>query len=495
MSQFKTEFYDFSQQDLPYKAQLEQLDPALGQFVLNNDPNGQDRQEAEDLWQQQNIQIGIDTAQLKKHAISNLEALPFRTMLENAGMPFEDNVIYTSQDIADANSDEEVLYNTLANFYQLGSLINAMFVELPFNKKFSQQDLDQFSDATQKFINDLTVSSNPFEYINYPLAELDEAFNLLTTVAKVNPTSLMTNMVLHPFTNGLPIVFILADNIDGMSPKQISQQINNLSNLQAMVKRINIQDVINSPETERNQDKSSGMGRDSGSVSRSERVKMHKIRKLSSTKKITQVINRAIRKQSSTYHTQNITKTMHKTYNKPNRREPENDFKPGKSTKKIYRPDIHLYLDTSGSMSVDSYKKGILAAIDIAKDLKSNIYISSYSDILAEPILLDGIAKQSAAVLLQKALKIPVVDGGTDFENVYNNIQNRAKAAMKMHRLPEYPIIFSDMEYWFSSGYQIPKYSQKTLHLMVDSYDGGETFKTEAYNAGITHIDQLLYEI
>ena len=146
-------------------------------------------------------------------------------------------------------------------------------------------------------------------------------------------------------------------------------------------------------------------------------------------------------------------------------------------------------------MSLDEYKIGIMASIQIAKDLGSDIYLSSFSDTLAQPILLDKIKSQSTSAIMRRALKVPVLSGGTDFENVYNAIDARATLAAQKGHSPEYSIILSDMEFWFSSGYMVPKKARTTLHLMVSDYDDGADFKTSAYNAGITHIDKLLYKI
>jgi len=480
----------------PYQSQLDAIDPTLGLYAAVPDPHLNLRKEAQDVWdayEQKNPQT-ISTADLKKNAIDNLETIPFRSQLEALDMPFEDDVVYTTQDIAASTDDDELLANVMANVYQFGNLSSSIFVAIPYLKKMSQQDLDQFSKETQQFIQDVTTSTEPFEMINIPMSQMPEAFTLIDTITK-NQNPPMSSIVLHPLDKDATIIFINSTNINGMSIKQISDRLNQLANIKKAVNITKMKDIISSAQVDRNLDSQPGMDRNSDSISRGERIKNAKIKKLKSTKRIVALIKHDINKRSTSQRTNNVTKKVKKTYNKPNRREPNNDFKPGKTKHNVYRPNLHLYLDTSGSMSLNQYKEGIMAAIEIAQQLGTDIYLSSFSDTLAEPVLLDKIKSQRASKLMKRALKIPVLQSGTDFENVYNAIDQRATNAAKKGHAPEYSIILSDMEFWFSGGYKVPKAAQNTLHLMVASYSDGSDFKTSAYNAGILHIDKLLYEI
>ena len=481
---------------VPYADQLSQINDVLGDYVLTPDPQPDTIKTAEAEWAsyEQANPVDVSTADLTKNAISNLEAIPFRTLLESMDMPFEDQVIYTASDITASTDTSELLANTMANVYQLGNLSQSIFIAMDYLQKLSQQDMDQFSDATQTFITDLTTSTEPFEMITFPASEYGEALMLLDTVY-ANQAPLMASIVLHPITKYTTLLFINATNIAGMSTKQISDRLNKLSQIKNAINITKVSDIVTSPQVDRNIDESHGMSRASDEISRGERVRNAKIKKLNSTKKVVALIQKDIKKRNTPQRTNNVTKKIKKTYNKPNRREPENDFKPGKTKRNIYRPNIHLYLDTSGSMSLDEYKIGIMASIQIAKDLGSDIYLSSFSDTLAQPILLDKIKSQSTSAIMRRALKVPVLSGGTDFENVYNAIDARATLAAQKGHSPEYSIILSDMEFWFSSGYMVPKKARTTLHLMVSDYDDGADFKTSAYNAGITHIDKLLYKI
>lgn len=482
---------------MPYADQLTQLDDRFENYVFSKSPDMPDQKEAVEVWNEIKPPVTIDTESLSRNAIYNLDAIPFRTRLENANMPFSDNVIYTAADISASTSSDELMNNVLANIYQLGTLSTAILVQTAYLKKLPQQVFDSFSDDTQKFIQDEIKSTEPFELIIYPENELNEGMRLIDEIQK-NQETISSSIVLHPIAKNLTILFVNEENISGMSVKQIASRLNELSKLKKLVDKVDVKSLVTSPEVDERSDGSHQNSREKSELSRHERVKIAKIQKLSSVKQITTIISRMIKKHGSKQHTQNVTKKVSKTYNKPNRREPENDFKPGKSHRRIYRPDIHLYLDTSGSMSIDQYKQGIMAAINIAKSLKTNIYISSFSDQLVEPILLDKIKQQSNAVLLKRALKVPVISGGTDFENVYNDIDERSRSAIKSGRAPEYAIIMSDMCCRFSPGYQVSNGSKKALHLVVDDYFDEEMlddFKTAAFNIGITRIDSLMYKL
>lgn len=487
----KNEYFNKTQS--PYVQALESIDPILGDYARNPDPDTKDRYTVQNVWDtyEQGNPVTIDTANLKKNAISNLDALPFRSFLEELGMPFEDDVLYTASDIASASSVEDLLANTMAVTYQFGNLDSAIFVAAPFFKKVA--DTSNLSETSAKFVEDVTKSVEPFDMITYPINELQDGLAMLSEYMS-DVDVLMKSIVLHPLTSGLTVVFINGSNISGMSVKQVASRLQSLSTLRKNIKLAKISDIVSTPVVDqRNADASSDMGRASDELSRSERVRRSKTKHVKSIKKLTQLIKHVMNKQRTNAKTSNVTKTFKKTFNKPNRREPDNSFKPGKTQVNKYKPILHLYLDTSGSMSISQYTNGINAAIALAKELKTDIYLSSFSDTLAEPVLLDKIKHQSVALLTQRALKIPVISGGTDFENVYNAIDARAAHAIKNHRSPEYAIILSDMEYWFSSGYKVPKYARETLHLSIGTEP--EDFKVDAYNAGITNIDKLIYNI
>lgn len=495
---FNNRIKDPMNNELPYFNQLSNIDPKLGGYIYATDPS-QDRAEMLEIWENSKQPISVSTNDLTSHPINNLDALPFRSLLETLDMPFADNVIYTAQDISDATDDLELLAAVMANAYQLGNLSTSFFIEMDYLKKLSQPELDNLSSESQEFVNDLINSTEPFEIISYPKVQSNEGFTLLETIANSKTNTLISSIVLHPSLTTTNLLFINASNINGMSTKQIAERLKDLGKISSSVNTKTMDEIISSPQADRiKQDrKEYSNDNDEDNFNRGERIAKASVQKIKNPKKISNLIAKKLNKSPLSKKTQNQFKIYKKTFNKPNRREPENDFKPGKTKRTIYRPDLHLYLDTSGSMSIDDYTKGISATIDIAKQLHTNVYISSFSHVLSEAVLVDGMQSKSKSSLMKKILKLPVVDGGTDFENVYNDIQQRAEKSINSHTSPEYSIILSDMEYGFqSSGYTVPKYAHNTLHLAINSYQPSlERFKTELYNAGETNIDKLLFEI
>ena len=137
---------------------------------------------------------------------------------------------------------------------------------------------------------------------------------------------------------------------------------------------------------------------------------------------------------------ENEDKTVKMTFQKPNRRDPDDFNKQGKSVSTKYLPDVHLYIDTSGSISEDNYKDAVLACIYMAKKLNINIYFNSFSDNISQCSLLhtrDKTVKQLYATFQ----KVQKVTGGTDFDMVWDYINLSKK------RRRELSIMITDFEY------------------------------------------------
>ncbi|MBQ1664024.1 MAG: hypothetical protein II057_05680, partial [Clostridia bacterium] len=58
-------------------------------------------------------------------------------------------------------------------------------------------------------------------------------------------------------------------------------------------------------------------------------------------------------------NSENAFKASKMTYQKASRREPDNPDRQGKTSRTIYRPDLHIYLDCSGSISERQYQDAI----------------------------------------------------------------------------------------------------------------------------------------
>lgn len=138
--------------------------------------------------------------------------------------------------------------------------------------------------------------------------------------------------------------------------------------------------------------------------------------------------------------TQNSSKVQSQTFMKPNRRRPDDINAIGKNSRKQYRPDFHIYLDTSGSVSEENYQSTIKMLIKLAKKLNINIYFNSFSTVLSsESLLLTE--NRSAAQIYRQFHATEKVTGGTDFSNVWAYI-NASEARKKRISL-----LITDFEY------------------------------------------------
>lgn len=119
----------------------------------------------------------------------------------------------------------------------------------------------------------------------------------------------------------------------------------------------------------------------------------------------------------------NTYKLTTRTFNKPNRRHPDDYNLAGRATRIGYKPDLHIYLDTSGSISEDNYEQGIKACIMLAKKLNIDIYFNSFSHYLSPcyKLPLKGRSLKQIYAIFQM---IPKVDGGTEYANIWHYINH-----------------------------------------------------------------------
>lgn len=173
-------------------------------------------------------------------------------------------------------------------------------------------------------------------------------------------------------------------------------------------------------------------------------------------------IKRIIEKTAYVNSSMNTFKITKMTFNKPNRRNPDDFNKQGKSTSTRYKPDLHVYLDTSGSISERDYKDAIQALIALAKQMNINMYFNSFSHYMSQTTKLNLQGKNPKQIYKEFA-KIPKVSGGTDYEQIWNFINSSAK----MKR--EVSLIISDFEY--SAPSKFVKHPKNLYYIPISSAD------------------------
>lgn len=161
---------------------------------------------------------------------------------------------------------------------------------------------------------------------------------------------------------------------------------------------------------------------------------------------IAKLIKIILEKMVTVARSQNCYKSTKITYAVANRRDPDDFNKPGRIVSQKYKPDIHIYLDTSGSISERNYQDAIKAFIRMAKVLNVNLYFNSFSDVLSQTTKLN-IKDKSNIQIYNEFQKVPKVSGGTDYEQIWNFININQK------RKRELSLIVTDMEYSAPSHY------------------------------------------
>ena len=152
-------------------------------------------------------------------------------------------------------------------------------------------------------------------------------------------------------------------------------------------------------------------------------------------------------KMANVNKSMNSYKCVKSSFARANRRDPDDFNKPGKIVSTQYKPDIHLYVDTSGSISEENYQDAVKACIYMAKKMNVNMYFNSFSHVLSQSAKLNTRDK-SVKAIYKEFQKIPKVTGGTDFKLVWDYI-NRSKVRQR-----EISILMTDFE-WYAPNEHI----------------------------------------
>ena len=267
--------------------------------------------------------------------------------------------------------------------------------------------------------------------------------------AGIIPTSLKE--IIHPTT----IMFLNVEKHAHSKNRDINKTWNSAMNMSKAkliglnkIKKLSEEEQLDAMRQRSNVRRSALMNKAKDPASRKKRAKPFG-KQLKTSKQLTKEIVRILSKMKKVRMSNNVIKTRKTTFNKPNRRDPDNYDKPGIIYSHQYVPDIHVYLDTSGSISERNYKEACMAIIQLAQTLKTKLYLNSFSHVLSQPALVDigNCSKETAWKRLQN---IPKVSGGTDFDLVWDYIHQSSQ------RKQELAIMITDFEYTPSNSYTRP---------------------------------------
>lgn len=166
---------------------------------------------------------------------------------------------------------------------------------------------------------------------------------------------------------------------------------------------------------------------------------------------ISKGVIRALKRMKEVNRSRNVFKKTKKSFLRANRRHPDDFNRPGTMVSHNYFPDIHIFLDTSGSISEDNYQDAIQMLIYMAKKMNVDLYFSSFSHILSQPSLLKT-KDRSLNNIWKDFQKIPKVTGGTNYSQIWDFIN--AHPARK----DRFSLIVTDFEWWAPTrAYEHPK--------------------------------------
>lgn len=178
-------------------------------------------------------------------------------------------------------------------------------------------------------------------------------------------------------------------------------------------------------------------------------------------KHLAHTLSRLVNSLGDKKKSHNVLKSKKKTLTRPSRRLPDNPNAPGKMVNKKYYSDIHLYVDCSLSITEDDYKHTALMIMELAKKLGVDFYFSSFANYLS-PEALVPVTKLNSNQYAAALNKIPKVTGGTDFQCVYDSINESSTRKDRLN------IMITD--FCWSPGYgQLLKHPSTLFYIPIAS--------------------------
>lgn len=248
------------------------------------------------------------------------------------------------------------------------------------------------------------------------------------------------------------IIVLNLENYAHATAKQVNDDWDALTkalNHQKMMSFISNKNLLTAAVVNRNLQKSSAYA--SASPAMKQQIARARARAFSGTPITSKVMLKRMaaiaQKQITTHVTQNTFKTVKRTFMRANRRQPNNPNLPGKMSTTMYRPDLHVYIDTSGSISEMHYRDAVMNLIALARKLDCNLYVTSWSHVISQTALLQTKGKSKTDIYRQ-FLAVPKVTGGTELENVWLKIDRLDELNRKRNKSHQINFVITDFEYY-----------------------------------------------
>lgn len=315
------------------------------------------------------------------------------------------------------------------------------------NSVLSAKTVQMFTDFSQLKLNDLTESLIIRNDVGDNNEEFSFARTLVYLIMQYQTQANASEYGLLPFCLSelycpKTIVMVNVEKHAHATAKQIADEWNLINkSLQMKPKIMNNNKIQKLTSTLRNLKKyqtAAAAQKRSGGVQKAVALKFRS--KAPTSVELYKIIRKIMDKMAFVSKSQNIYRMQKPSFMRPNRRNPDDYNAMGKSTSTKYKPDIHIYADTSGSISEENYQDTVKACIVLAKKLNVNMYFNSFSHVMSQSTLLQT-RDHSVKAIYNQFQKIPKVTGGTDYEQIWEYINASPK------RKREISIIITDFEW------------------------------------------------
>lgn len=195
-------------------------------------------------------------------------------------------------------------------------------------------------------------------------------------------------------------------------------------------------------------------------------------------------LTRVLKRMREVNRSQNVFKQVKSTFVKANRRDPDDWNKPGKIVSTRYLPDIHVYVDTSGSISEEHYQQSVVMLISLAKKMNVNLYFNSFSHMLSQEVMLRT-ANKSVNQIWNEFRKIPKVNGGTEYKQIWDYINTSPERSRRLS------LVITDFE-WTPPSRRVD-HPKNLFYAPCSSMDWDTiTYYAQRFVKGMYHIEPAL---
>lgn len=195
-------------------------------------------------------------------------------------------------------------------------------------------------------------------------------------------------------------------------------------------------------------------------------------------------LQRVLKRMGQVNRSLNVFRQVKSSFVKANRRDPDDWNKPGKVVSTRYLPDLHVYIDTSGSISETNYQESVIMLIGLAKKLNVDLYFNSFSNVLSQEVLLRT-ANKSVAQIWNEFRRIPKVTGGTEYKQIWDYIN---ASPSRKRRLS---IVITDFE-WYPPNTR-EEHPKNLYYAPCSSMDWDTiTHYAKSFVKGMRHIEPAM---